>query len=283
MRVQVGGERRLVHEAPVRQVEVAAVAPLRLGDLARDPEPALAERVARRQREAPVARRQVLVDERVDRDAADDAVRAEGDVEAAARAGRGERRLEAAAVEAVDRGLRDSRLARVRDLQRDLRPVVVAELDRAKRNQAVAAHRVVALSAPLRDVRDEEQVPVVALALLEDGGDRVLEREPRARHEAHHGDVGRKALDGADPFDERLEDAVVVEVDLLDAREPGEADVRVLVPAEALLGHGALALRRRNALGATGVGTAVGAGAAFADDAAGAAAAFAKDGDGLRA
>jgi hypothetical protein len=135
------------------------------------------------------------------------------------------------------------------DLERHLRAVVEAEEDAPERVELVALRRIVRLRAAQRQVGDEERIPVRALALLEDDGDRILEGKPGARDEADREDVGRQAPDGPDALDEGLGDPVVVEIDLLDARDLREGDVRVLEAGDAPVGHGALAERRGHPLG----------------------------------
>ena len=120
--------------------------------------------------------------------------------------------------------LGQARLARVNHLERDLRAVVEAERDAAKGQELVALGGIVGLIAAHREVRGEEEVPLAAL-LLEDREQRILEREPRARHETDRGNVRRQGLDRADPLDQRLENAVVVQIDLFHARDLREAEV----------------------------------------------------------
>ncbi len=239
---EVAREGRLVDEPPVGEIQAAALGPFRLERLGRDPELALAEDEVGRQREAPVAGRQLLVDERVDGDPARDAFRAELDVDRRARQHDRERGVEAVAVEPVEVGLGEPRVAGVDDLERDLGPVVEPELDAAEGDELVALDGVVALRAEERKVAREQEVPLRALALLEDGEDRVLEGKARPRNEADGRNVRRQPLERADALDESLEDAVAVEIHFLDPRQLREGHEAVLVPRDPRAGGRALVL-----------------------------------------
>ncbi len=160
---------------------------------------------------------------------------------ACARQGDGERRVEPAAIEPVHVRLEEPGLAGVHDLEDDLRPVVEAKLDAAEGQELVALGRIVGLVALEGQVAREQELPLRALA-LEDGEDGVLERQPRPGDEADRGDVRRQAPERPGSGNEGLEDAVPVEVHLLDAGQLREAHVPVLVPRDAAFGRGALVL-----------------------------------------
>ena len=111
------------------------------------------------------------------------------------------------------------------DPDQHLGTVVVAEANGAEVQDLVAPREVAGLTAGERHVSDEEGTPLGALS-MEHGEKGALEGEAARGDDASGGDPGRQIVDRADSFDQELGIAVSVEIDLLDARQLREGDLR---------------------------------------------------------